>query len=78
MAYQLRVGDQRFVAFVHPRDVLFGSEGPARGASRAATAATTTSALDLAGVMSAIGAMRAAPRTPIRKGAALFAATDGG
>src|SRR4029077_15342387 len=38
----------------------------ARDASRAATAATTTSAFCLAGLMSAVGAIRAAPRMPIR------------
>src|SRR5947209_16096087 len=37
-----------------------------RDASRAATAAITTSALPLAGLMTARGAIRAAPRTPTR------------
>src|SRR5271167_1577529 len=40
----------------------------ARDASRAATAVTTTSGLSLAGLTSAAGAMRAAPRIPIRSG----------
>ena len=39
-----------------------------RELSRAATAATTTSALSLAGLISANGAIRAAPSTPIRSG----------
>src|SRR6202044_1500970 len=40
----------------------------AREPSRAATAATTTSALSLAGLISAGGAILAAPKMPIRSG----------
>ncbi len=66
---EVRVGDQRVVALVHAGDAVFGGKGPARDPSRAAPAATTTSALSLAGLMSDKGAIRAAPRMPIRSGA---------
>src|SRR5271166_2496856 len=48
----------------------------ARETSRAATAATTTSLFVLAGLMSAGGAIRAAPSTPICTGSGYLAAQN--
>ena len=71
----LRIGEQRVVAIVRRAECrAWRANARARAGSRAATAMIAASGTERAGRMSAIGAMRAAPRMPMRRGAAVVMA----
>lgn len=68
----LRIAEQGVVARVDVRNAVLGRAGLCTSATRAATAATVTCGTLPAGEMSATGAMRAAPRRPMRSGRSIY------